>query len=82
MVVADIFMSVSYTTMIINVLSYIHNRGLLHMQMLMLEEVIRLIVSVRYPRERREMERLAPFILSPRLVKACMYFWPNLIAMK
>ena len=48
------------------------------MQMLMLEEVIRLIVSVRYPRERREMERLAPFILSPRLVKACMYFLANL----
>ena len=48
------------------------------MQMLMLEEVIRLIVSVRYPRERRGMERLAPFILSPRLVKACMYFLASL----
>ena len=37
------------------------------------EEVIRLIVSVSYPRERRGEERPAPLILSPRLVHACMY---------
>ena len=50
------------------------------MQMLMLEEVIRLIVSVRYPLPTLEegMESLAPFILSPRLVKACMYFLASL----
>ena len=44
------------------------------MQMLMLEEVIRLIVSVSYPRESKEEEKPAPLILlSPRLVQACMY---------